>query len=188
MDGETLFSGVGELARIAPLVGMLVIAAERDVRVRRIPNWLTFAMILSGLARPWLESGTPTPMQSALGFGLGLAVPFGLFCLNGLSAGDVKLLAGVGAWLGPWPIVWVMSGAAVVAMFVAIAQTARERRLRVLLRDSAVMTMGLLSGAPPGASELVTDGENGRPRGLAFAVPVLVATVGFLAVRLIAGR
>jgi prepilin peptidase CpaA len=56
---------------------------------------------------------------------VGAAIFFPLFALRGLGAGDVKLVAALGAWIGPGQTLWLaaFSGIAggVVALGVAIA-------------------------------------------------------------------
>ena len=39
------------LLMVAPVLGLLVWAAAEDLRFRRIPNWLTFSLILSGFVQ-----------------------------------------------------------------------------------------------------------------------------------------
>jgi prepilin peptidase CpaA len=87
--------------RIAPLLLLVFAAVVFDVRSHRIPNWLVFSGLLIGVAfHTFLSYG------SGLGYALkGAAVSFGLFLplymLRGMGAGDVKLMAMVGAFLGP---------------------------------------------------------------------------------------
>lgn len=80
----------------AALVGSLT-----DLRDRKIYNWLTFPMILFGIAFSIL---LPTSPQSGLGAVLGIAIAFGallpLYLIRGVGAGDVKFLMGFGAWMG----------------------------------------------------------------------------------------
>lgn len=76
-------------------------AAVSDFRTRRVPNWLTLPAAIGGIvfhtfaAQGW---GITTSLAGlAVGFAL-LLVPF---LLGGGGMGDVKLLAALGAWLGP---------------------------------------------------------------------------------------
>ena len=76
-------------------------AAVTDVWKYRIYNILTWPLLISGLIYHSLAVEGMGLVPSVLGVGVGF-VPMALFYLcGGLGAGDVKLLAGLGAWLGP---------------------------------------------------------------------------------------
>src|SRR4051812_32604472 len=85
-----------------PMLALLVWAAVTDWSSRRIPNWLTFTLALSGVAQAAFGTGPVGLRPSLSGLALGFALTFIYFALGAMCAGDVKLLAGVGAWLGPW--------------------------------------------------------------------------------------
>ena len=84
-----------------PTVIVLAVATWTDLRSRRIPNWLVFPFMAAGLGvSAWLH-GWHGVAQSLEGFGLG-ALVFGVLAfMGGMGMGDVKLLAGIGAWIGP---------------------------------------------------------------------------------------
>lgn len=84
----------------AVLVAALLIATITDVRSQRIPNWLTFPLILTGIAAHAVNNGLDGFLFGIYGFGLGLGVMLIPFLFGLMGAGDVKLMAGVGAWLG----------------------------------------------------------------------------------------
>ena len=95
------------------LLLILGTAIASDLRWRIIPNWLTGPAILAGL-------GLHTVMNQWTGlvFSLeGAAVGFGLFVLlyacGWMGAGDVKLFAAVGSFLGP---AQAISAAIVIAL------------------------------------------------------------------------
>src|ERR1051326_9399639 len=88
---------------VAILVGFLVvIAAVIDIRSRRIPNWLTLSGIILGFALNTLLA-YPWPLEGLKNAGLGMlfafAVYFVLYLIHAMGAGDVKLIAAVGAIL-----------------------------------------------------------------------------------------
>ena len=84
-----------------PTVIALAIATFTDLRSRRIPNWLVFPFMAAGFGvQAWFH-GWHGVVQSLEGFALG-AVIFGvLAAMGGMGMGDVKLFAGIGAWIGP---------------------------------------------------------------------------------------
>jgi prepilin peptidase CpaA len=158
---------------------MLVWAAVEDVRSGRIRNWLTLSLVWSGLLSSLLFPIGLTPMQSMLGLLAGLALPFAAFAMGALGGGDVKLLAGVGAWLGPMNLLMVFIMAAVVGMVVVLVQSLVQGRLAVLFRNSAVLLLNLWHVNDVGAAHLNATGKSCRSvdRPLPYAVPVLAATV-----------
>ena len=176
-----------------PLLAMLAWAAVQDLRARRIRNWLTFAMILSGLAQSFGLFGaarTVTPGAAMLGVLVGLALPFALFAIGALGGGDVKLLMGVGAWLGPMPVLAVFAVGAIFGMVIVLAQAAATGRLRVLTRNTAVLAVNLYHLNDVGVDHLERTGKSCRSvdRPLPYAVPVLAATALVLYVSARGGR
>ena len=109
----------------APTLALVSVATFTDIRSRRIPNWLVFPFLLAGLTVSTFLHGWHGLGQSAAGAGLALLV-FGIFFwMGGMGAGDVKLCAAVGAWIGPQQLVvaMVVTGLAggVMALVWAIA-------------------------------------------------------------------
>ncbi len=84
-----------------PIFFVVGVATITDLRSRRIPNWLVLPFLPAGVAAcAWLH-GWRGVGQSLAGAGLGILL-FGLFFwMGGMGAGDVKLCAAVGAWIGP---------------------------------------------------------------------------------------
>jgi prepilin peptidase CpaA len=81
-------------------LGVAMLAAACDLRWRRIPNMLTLPALLAGLTWSVWRGGTLGSLNAAGGAVL-LAAPYLLlFVFAGGGAGDVKLTAALGAWLG----------------------------------------------------------------------------------------
>jgi prepilin peptidase CpaA len=171
----------GALLMCMPMLALLAWAALIDLRDRRIPNWLTVSLALAGLAQSFTWAHTVTPGTAALGFATGFGITFILFGLGALGGGDVKLLAGLGAWLGPKPTLLVFGAAAVIGMVIVLAQAARRGRLTRLFQNSAVIATNLvLTGDgidSAQASEMghACSGGVGSDKPLPYAVPVFVA-------------
>lgn len=170
-----------------PLLAMLVWASAIDVRSRRIPNWLTLAVAVAGLAQAWLAPHLlgVTIGTAGTGLAVGLFVPFVFFAINALGAGDVKLLAAIGAWVGPWPVLGIMLASAVAGGIVALVQGLMQRRLGLLLGNTALLAMNLASVRRFGTAKLQAMGAEPPTlkNTIPYAVPILMATTGFVLVR-----
>ncbi|MCA9179240.1 MAG: prepilin peptidase [Planctomycetales bacterium] len=77
----------------------LIVAAVIDGLQLKVPNWITFPLVLSGWAFSVWAFGLPGLGWSLVGTVVGLALLLPLYAIGGMGAGDVKLLAGVGAWM-----------------------------------------------------------------------------------------
>ena len=80
---------------------VLVVAACIDGRQLRVPNWLTFPFAAVGLAYSCFAGGWQGLLLSLAGLAVGLITLLPLHSIGGMGAGDVKLMAGLGAWIGP---------------------------------------------------------------------------------------
>jgi prepilin peptidase CpaA len=84
------------------LIGVLVPAMYTDLRSSRIPNWLTFPAMGFGLVgHAWVGS-LQGVIFSLAGLGAGLGLFLMLYVSGSIGAGDVKLMAAVGAIVGPY--------------------------------------------------------------------------------------
>jgi prepilin peptidase CpaA len=110
-------------------VVVLLLAAGIDLRTRRIPNWLSVPFLLSGMGVPAIAGGWTGFRTSCSGFGLALLL-FGLPCLlRAMGMGDLKLAAGVGAWIGPSQFWMAFIVTAIAGGIFAVAYAMRHRSL-----------------------------------------------------------
>jgi prepilin peptidase CpaA len=166
-----------------PLLGLLTVAAITDVRDRRVPNWLTATVVLAGFAQALTRWALTSPLESAVGLAVGFALTFVMYAVGGRGAGDVKLMAGIGSWLGPWPVLWVFAAAAIVSLIVALVQSAAQGKLRALLTNTAVLALNAIHVRRLGAEHVMETSRRVRSidKPMPNAVNVLVATVAVLA-------
>lgn len=140
------------MAPLPPLLPLFVLfallgaAVWHDVRARRIPNAIVFPGALAGLLLHALLPagaglfGTPMGSLGVLsglgGFGLGLAILMPMYALRLMGAGDVKLLAMVGAFAGAGQILTIALATLVAGGVLAIVFAAWQRSLRRLLGNT----------------------------------------------------
>jgi prepilin peptidase CpaA len=105
----------------------LIVAAAIDGWKLKVPNWLTFPFIVSG----WIYSGWAFGWEglgySLLGTLAGLAMLLPLYAIGGMGAGDVKLLAGVGAWVWTTTTAYSFCLSAVIGGLIAVCMVLWKR-------------------------------------------------------------
>lgn len=111
----------------AALGWALLCAAWIDAESFRLPDAITLPLILAGLAVTYLEAPSALYGHAAatalgyLGFRLLDALYRRVRGRGGLGQGDAKLLAAAGAWLGLAALPWVITGAGVAGILLALA-------------------------------------------------------------------
>jgi len=111
------------------LIGALTIAVVTDLRARRIPNMLTFSLLGLGFVMNAADRQGDGLILSAQGAVLGLAIMLPFHILRGLGAGDVKLMAAIGALKGPEFVVYTFAWAAIFGGALAMFGLIRSRRV-----------------------------------------------------------
>ncbi len=150
-------------------------AAAQDLAARRIPNRLVGA----GLVVALLVHGLAGPPWAIVASGLagaatGLALFLPLYLARGMAAGDVKLMAMVGAFAGPRAAGEIVLATCCIGGLIALAMLAVRGELRLALRNVAALLRPLLwrlAGAPlvpvPAAGPASV---GGMPYGVAIAL------------------
>jgi prepilin peptidase CpaA len=87
--------------RVVTLI--LILAAWIDGRDLKVPNWITYPMVIAGLVFSVWSGGPAGLLAGMLGVAAGLLTLLPLYAVGGMGAGDVKLMAGIGAWMG-WKV------------------------------------------------------------------------------------
>ncbi len=140
----------------AAVIALVTMAAQADVRTRTIPNRLTFPALLLGVAMHTVLAGTEGLRSSLAGLALagGVLLPGWLF--GWMGAGDVKLMAAVGAWLA-WPqAVVAVLASLVMGGAISLVMAVRRGVLRQALTGAALIGASAL--ARTGAGPALTTG------------------------------
>jgi prepilin peptidase CpaA len=163
------------------VLAIALCACVTDLRSRRIPNLLTFGGALAGVLFHGITGSTHGLLTSTAGWVVGLIVFLLPFVLGGLGAGDVKLVAALGAWLGPRDVVWLALYAGVAGGVAALAIGLLHSYLSQAFRNIYLLLMHWrVVGLRP-LHEVSLAGSRG-PR-LAYAVPVLAGLIATIWLR-----
>jgi prepilin peptidase CpaA len=150
-------------------------ACGTDLRTRRIPNVLTLGAA-GGACVYHLAVGGWGGLGGALaGWGVGLVMFLPLFALRGMGGGDVKLLAALGAWLGPGQTVWLgLFTALAGGPLAVIVALSRGYLGRALSNVWGLLMFWRVAGVQPHPT--LTLDSPGAPR-LPYAVPIATGLV-----------
>jgi prepilin peptidase CpaA len=165
------------MTRVVPIVVLAigVVACVTDVRSRKIPNLLTFGAALCGLLFHVALSGVPGLVTATSGWATGVALFLPFFLLRGMGAGDVKLLAALGAWLGPMQTIWLALFTSIAGGVMALIVAVSTGYLRTTFQNIGTMLLYWYVAGPRPVPDQTLD-RSGSPR-LAYAIPILVGTV-----------
>lgn len=164
---------------ILALLLVLTAAAWNDLRSHRIPNIITTMGIVLGLCLQTWAGGMAGLATSLGGLAVGLLTLLPLYALFSMGAGDVKLMAAVGAFLNPLDalhaaLLSIVAGGA-IGFFILLGKNGFPDFLsRWGLMARTLATTGKVAYVPP------RPGEAAATR-LPYALAIALATVALLA-------
>lgn len=164
----------------AVVLCMSLVAAVFDLAVRRIPNLLTGPMVLAGLAwSTW--AGGLGGLAGAIVAGVLLLLPFALlFVFAHGGAGDAKLMAAVGVWLGLRSGMAALVAVMLAGLVLAVAFSLRHKRLSTVLSNVQFLFWSWIAAAA--CRQRPTQGPpkdmQTMPYGLAIFVGLCAAAIG----------
>ncbi len=168
------------------LAFFLCSAVWSDVRERRIPNAVVAGGMVCGLLVHALSPagdglfspawGSPGLVHSLLGLlaGFGLFLP--LHLLRAIGAGDVKLMAMVGVWLGPKLVFGAALLTLVAGGLLAIVMMLGSGTGRRVLSNVRMLLTTSMIGVSSGRITPLDMPASGGPR-LPYALAIMVGTL-----------
>lgn len=172
-----------------PLVVVLcavLVTAAIDVWKFKIHNVVTFPLLISGVVYHGVADGGSGVLASFLGVFFGIASLGVFYCMGGVGAGDVKLLAAIGAWLCMPLTFWVFVASALASGVYALVVIVSCRRYWVTWVNLKIIYYRITAVARHlGADdhvELAVTKDDRRTRVIPFAAMVAVGLFGLLGV------
>lgn len=155
---------------------LLAIAAVTDFRTRRIPNRVCLALLAGGIAYSVETLGWPRGLGFAAGgvlVGFGLWVPF--YALRWLGAGDVKLVAAAGAWLGSIGALRASALGAVVGGALSLAVMLMHRSPKHVATDVMLLLNTVRRQPTTIRAGMESSDQQLMPYGVALSIGALLA-------------
>lgn len=160
---------------------VLIEAAVIDGWKLKVPNWLTFHFILGGLLFCAWFGGGQALLSSLGGLFLGLALLAPLYMIGGMGAGDVKLLAGLGAWIGPMHILGAFAASGLVGAVMAAGMVLASGRWLHHYVQARRLASDILTIRNPDV--LAAQAAERKPSMLLlpYGIPIAVGSIAYMA-------
>jgi prepilin peptidase CpaA len=175
-------------------VGM-VAAAVIDWWKFKVPNKLTFPLIVSGWLLGLLNNFELIPDGGVGGLGAslaGTALAFGLlvpvYAIGGMGAGDVKMTMGFGAWVGAfygmgdglWIIFYAFCAGTIVGGIIAMGMIAIRGQYRRNVDNVREIVSDVFTSSSVGEVAERANRRRSRWHRLPYGVPLCIGFIGYL--------
>jgi prepilin peptidase CpaA len=160
---------------------LVLVAGATDLHSRRIPNWLNLAGIAAGFAANWSAAGASGLWTSFSGLLLGFGVYFALYALRAMGAGDVKLMAALGAIVGPGDWFKIFLATAIAGGVIAVAMMIWTGRVKETLANTFFIVGELIHLRPPFERGKHLDVKNSNALRMPHGVAIAAGTLACLA-------
>ena len=144
-----------------------------DIRYRRIPNKLVFAVLVAGLTMNTLIGGVHGLVSSLGGLGVAFAMMFFLHVFGTMGAGDVKLFAAVGSLVSISHVLETMLVVAMMGGMLAVCKMIYARRTGQTMAGVIQFFYGLLPGQTVPHFEVPADPSYTLP----YAIPICLGAL-----------
>ncbi len=157
----------------------LIVAAVIDGWKLKVPNWITFPMIVSGWVYSTAWYGWEGLAWSMVGTIVGLALLLPAYAIGGMGAGDVKLLAGVGAWMWSETTFYAFCVSAIVGGVIAVGMVIARKRWTKHKNQFWVICNEILTIQNPDQLSAIAAERKSSMMLLPYGIPIALGTIGY---------
>jgi prepilin peptidase CpaA len=160
---------------------VLIEAAIIDGRALRVPNWLTYHFLLGGLIYAYWAGSGGHLLWALTGAAVGLMTLLPLYAIGGMGAGDVKLMAGLGAWIGPTLTIWAFLSTVIIGGIMGLAMMIYSREFFHHFALMHTIYREVLTVRDPSALSEIAGRRKPEMLLLPYGIPIAVGTISYFA-------
>ena len=161
------------------VTAVLVVAAVIDGWKLKVPNWITFPFVISGWIYWTACYGLEGLGWSLLGTLVGLALLLPAYAIGGMGAGDVKLLAGVGAWVCGTHTFYAFCISAIVGGAIAVAMVLLRRNWRHHSSQLRTILSEIMVIRDPTQLATIAAERKSSMLLLPYGIPIAIGTIAY---------
>ena len=183
MTIETITSGMIENWQYWLVSVVLIVAAVIDGIQLKVPNWITFPMIISG----WVFSAMTYGMAgegwmvglgwSLAGTAIGLALLLPAYAIGGMGAGDVKLMAGIGAWVHCRITFYSFCLSAIIGAVIALIMVWRAGKMKKHSGQFVSILNEIMTVKNPETLATIAAERKSTMMLLPYGIPICIGTI-----------
>ena len=159
----------------------LVVAAVIDGLQLKVPNWITFPMIVSGWVYSTVAFGGEGLAWSMIGTAVGLALLLPAYAIGGMGAGDVKLLGGVGAWVWGTVTFYAFCASAVIGGVIAVGMVLISRTWQKHQAQFWMILNEVTTIRDPETLATIAAQRKPSMMLLPYGIPIAIGTIAYFA-------
>ncbi|WP_459556548.1 A24 family peptidase [Lacunimicrobium album] len=157
----------------------MIWAAWIDGRQLRVPNWMTYPMILAGLVYNSFAFGWDGAQMAFVGMIVGLLTLLPLYAVGGMGAGDVKMMAAIGAWLGAIVTWYAFCASVIVGAIMAIIMVLWRRDLEKHTVNAMIILNEWSTIRDPNKLAAIAKERKPRMLLLPYGIPICIGSIGY---------